>query len=505
MKGALSFILLVALVAAIQAKSAPGGVTVQNVPIVYHDFINWKYTGSYISPGPALPLIDFGNKQGADNGIVQNTLSATTRLPQYLPTSGQTPTTSGATNFSMWFTDNQYSRKVSKTLQLTWNTSTDAWERRSFRDFFPLDGLGWGDQLQAGDNTWHNFGFTAIVRFSFDFWEKGWIYVNAEDDYWIFINGKLAYGAGGTHVVIASNLTLTNLPSGITPLVKGDRVLVDIFYCERHTPWATFDLRYSFNALEVSGAGDPHFTGLHGESFDVMGEPNKWFNIFSDKNFQLNSYFVQGCASKPNVTAMGKVSMLIGPHRLHFDITCNATLDGTTSLLRVGSVTPIGENGIYGSIHHIHPQVYFIDTPNYAVRLNPFIIDPVYQKPGMPFHGNDCIKGYFNLNVHAKDSAGTNAHGILGQTISHTHETNIINHQIQGQGEIEGVFTEYEVSSEFATDDKFNRYTLDLTAPAYVTPAPEVHKRVISTMTQADPAKQAYSDLVKFMENQCPK
>lgn len=499
----LLLILLVAFIATIQGKPAPGGVNTLTVPVVYHDFVNWKYAGSVLPGLTPVPFIDFGNKQGSDTGIVKSTLDPTTRLPQYNgnPT---TPTTSGAQNFGYWFTDgNQYGQRVDDSLTLTWNTSTDAWERRSFRDFFPLDGKGWGDSLAAGDTTLHNFGFSAIIRFSFTFWEKGWISVQAEDDYFIFINNQLAVNDGGTHVVLNSNISLTALPNGLPALNKGDTVKVDIFYCERHTPWATFDLRVSFNAVEAVGAGDPHFTGLQGEHFDVMGEPNKWFNILSDTNMQLNALFVQGCESKPNVTAMGSIGMLVGGHRLHFDITCNATLDDSISLLEVGSVTPIGENGEFGYVHHIHPQVYFIDTPTYAIRLNPFIIDPSYQKVGMPFYGKDCIKGYFNLNVHAKDGANPTAHGILGQTHVHSHESNLIGSHFQGEGEIEGVYTDYEVSSMYATDDKFNRYTFDGTVAPYVPPTPEVHKRVVAKMQTADPSKSSYWQLVHFMETQC--
>ena len=53
--------------------------------------------------------------------------------------------------------------------------------------------------------------------------------------------------------------------------------------------------------------GDPHFVGADGGKFDVQGEPNKTFNILTDKGLQFHGLFIAG--KPPGVTLVGQTSI----------------------------------------------------------------------------------------------------------------------------------------------------------------------------------------------------
>jgi hypothetical protein len=55
--------------------------------------------------------------------------------------------------------------------------------------------------------------------------------------------------------------------------------------------------------------GDPHFQGGDGGLFDVQGEPNKTFNILTDKGLQFHGLFIPG--DPPGVTLVGQTSLRV--------------------------------------------------------------------------------------------------------------------------------------------------------------------------------------------------
>jgi fibro-slime domain-containing protein len=422
-----------------------------------------------------------------------------------------TLTTHGAALFNDWWTASKYGKLIDPNIQLILNytAATESWTHHAYRNFFPINGQGWGDELADGNGNLQNFGFTMEFSEKFTYTGKEYLTINADDDLYVYVNGQLVINHGGVHEIEEAFINFTTL--GL-PLDK--TVQVWIFFTERHTPWCTFNMTTNIffnNSLGAIG-GDPHFVGLQGERYDVDGEPNKWFNLVSDVNFQLNAHFVRGC-SNTNSTALGSIAMIIGDQQIFLNITCDATLNGTVDLLEIGSITPIGPNGKYGVIHHALPQVYYIDTPDYYLRLNPFIINPDSQKPGMPFYGTDCILGYFNLEVDLVNQ-NRKPHGLLGQTAHHNH-SDIANHMHQGEGEIEGVYTDYIVSGPYENDFRFNRYRFDPnlntdyedttyegTQLARSIVSEKKSKRSEVSSLEKDPL-QSYWDLVKFYENQC--
>jgi len=378
------------------------------------------------------------------------------------------------------------------------------------------------------------------------------------------VNGHLESDHGGTHSVESGTLDFTTMP-GINLC---DTVTIDVFYAERHAPWATFNISTNIDfantacnavttttvsaatttadsvsatttadsvsattaavsvdttvsvgitaavtigdsATTGSGSigsgsttgsgstgagstgagfgGDPHFKGMNGDKYDIDGVPDTWFNIISDVNFQMNGYTVRSCPNM-NSTFFGSFAMLVGGHKIHIEVTCNATLDGTTSLLEIGSVFRIGDSGY---IQHASPQVYIVETTDYHVRINPFIVDPAYHSKY--FKGPDCIKGYFNVEAILKNTE-RKPHGLLGQTAHLVHTATPKGNQ--GQGEIEGVYTDYIVSSMYALDDKFNRYTIDDSVAPFTAYVPKGYHYDFVPNGE-------YQTLIKFMEDQC--
>ena len=168
------------------------------------------------------------------------------RLSNGLPAPGPRLQDGGATaeSFAKWYTDAPgYNRRLPYTLSL----QETAPGRLGFSDysFYPIDGRGFGNQDRI-----HNYHFTMHVagRISFDdptSTADRLFTVSADDDLWVFVDGKLVVDLGGVHGAFSRSFDEEGLKR--LGLVADKDYALDLFFAERHTVDSVLDLQTTFN------------------------------------------------------------------------------------------------------------------------------------------------------------------------------------------------------------------------------------------------------------------
>jgi len=160
-------------------------------------------------------------------------------------------------NFDQWYHDIPgVNRRLPLRLELTRSAiGTYAYESSSF---FPIDGLGWGDEATALDGKPHNFYFTLELKSSFVYRGGEMFHFRGDDDVWVFINGELVIDLGGVHNPIEGTVELDALN-----LEQGATVDFSFFFAERRCCGSNFRLETSiqFPAAKKGTCvlwGDPH-------------------------------------------------------------------------------------------------------------------------------------------------------------------------------------------------------------------------------------------------------
>ena len=170
---------------------------------------------------------DFEYTIATDKGIVTNTIGADQK-PVYASAT-ITPTTTGATNFNMWFNDTP-NFNMSLVDSLTFTKDINGNYVFSSNTFFPLDGL-----LLGNDGRTHNYHFTMEMHTMFTYQLDQEFSFTGDDDVWVFINGQLVIDLGGVHTAQTGSVDLDTL--GLT---VGENYSLDMFFAERHTVLSNF-------------------------------------------------------------------------------------------------------------------------------------------------------------------------------------------------------------------------------------------------------------------------
>jgi fibro-slime domain-containing protein len=100
--------------------------------------------------------------------------------------------------------------------------------------FFPLDGLGWGNE-----NRNHNFHFTTELHTRFQYRGGETFRFTGDDDVWVFINGQLAIDLGGVHAAEDAQVSLDARAQDFG-IEVGKVYPFDLFQAERHTSESNF-------------------------------------------------------------------------------------------------------------------------------------------------------------------------------------------------------------------------------------------------------------------------
>jgi fibro-slime domain-containing protein len=184
---------------------------------------------------------DFEYVIGVDPGIVKDALGSDGK-PVYNgnPT---TPTTNGAASFNEWYNDvPSVNVTLSYTLPLT--KGADDVYRYDNPAFFPLDGLGWGNEGHG-----HNYHFTLELHTKFLYQGGEKFSFTGDDDLFVFVNGRLGIDLGGVHGAMTGAIDLDQSAAQLG-LQIGKIYALDFFFAERHLVESNFHVETTIGFVD---------------------------------------------------------------------------------------------------------------------------------------------------------------------------------------------------------------------------------------------------------------
>jgi len=216
-----------------------------------------------------------------------------------------------------------------------------------------------------------------------------------------------------------------------------------------------------------ASVSDPHFIGFEGERFFFNGKPDRYYNLLSDSNIQVNAFFRHWASSGEHMlTATQKIGMIINETRIQFDSSKKVLVDGIRLNERPGETVyfKTGNGDHQGSMtvkfKGLEEEYASLGHEEFGKPLKAYVLDVGGYNLHVVMATDESIvnRPYLNFVGQLK-STKVRPHGIVGQTADFDGETRqTVEGSIQGEGIIEGVYSDYEVSDLWANDFKFNRF-----------------------------------------------
>jgi len=251
------------------------------VPAIFRDFKMHHPTDFEPNDDVGCPTTATGDQKCT--GMVKDTLDGDGK-PVFTGVTGQGVDVESTDTFKEWYRSTANVNHANASKLALWKLASGAYVNRYGPKgeqwktgvdgnplFFPIDSDPFsaseltGAQIPAlydpavswdldatGKQRQHNFSFTSEVRywFKYDSTKNYKLDFVGDDDFWVFINRKLAVDLGGLHTATAGSVTLdAATATKLGNMTPNNVYEVAVFHAERHTTASTFKLTLTgFNA-----------------------------------------------------------------------------------------------------------------------------------------------------------------------------------------------------------------------------------------------------------------
>ena len=203
-------------------------------------------------------------------------------------------------------------------------------------------------------------------------------------------------------------------------------------------------------------SGDPHFVSFRGEKFEFQGKPDKYFNIYSDANIQINSLFTYWETSgTSNLTIITELGIKFSNLRIKIDAASQ-----TVTVNDIIVTDAIFGCGFIKTVDEIPKKYESIkDTQGFETFIKGVIVRILDYDTFIAFSTDHVNQVFINLimKIAPEVLEGLDAHGVVGQTAMYKGPPRK-SMGPNGAGIIQGSYRDYEVCDLFEDDFKFNKW-----------------------------------------------